>query len=127
MEMNFVAKLHILDFIRGKVCVVLPELNEPYDLFVEKILTIPMDVGDILVTETSSPDFLPLLKKAGGIIADQGGLNSHAAIVSREFNIPCIVGTHCATEKLQTGDIVELDANNGVIRIVIPCSQSGKK
>lgn len=102
--------------VRSRVRVVLPELDQDYELFAKKLLTLEMNQGEILVTETTSPDFMPLIRKAGGIIANQGGLNSHAAIMSREFKIPCLVGTHNATEVLKTGDFVELDAENGVVR-----------
>ena len=77
-----------------------------------------MDDGDILVAETTSPELMPACKKAGAIITDQGGLLSHAAIVSRELNIPCIVGTGNATEILKDGNKVEVDAENGVVRII---------
>jgi phosphohistidine swiveling domain-containing protein len=107
---------------KGKVTararVIIPELDQPYDLFVKKLLSIDMNQGEILVTETTSPDFVPLMKKAGGIIANQGGLNSHAAIMSRELKVPCLVGTYKATEILHTGDLIELDANNGMVRII---------
>jgi phosphoenolpyruvate synthase/pyruvate phosphate dikinase len=102
----------------GRARVILPELNVPYAEFVKKLHALEMSVGDILVTETTSPDFVPLMKKAGGIIANQGGLNSHAAIMSRELKIPCLVGTYHATEILRTGDLIELDADKGVVRII---------
>lgn len=104
--------------VRAKVRVIVPELDQDYNIFVKKLMSMEMDQGDILVTETTSPDFVPLMKRAGGIIANQGGLNSHAAIMSRELKVPCLVGTYHATEILKTGDIVELDANNGVVRII---------
>ncbi|MDO8452060.1 MAG: PEP/pyruvate-binding domain-containing protein, partial [bacterium] len=74
--------------------------------------------GDILVAETTSPELMPACQKAGGIITDQGGMLSHAAIVSRELNIPCIVGTSNATEVIKDGDLVEVDADNGIIKII---------
>src|SRR3989344_2749231 len=77
-----------------------------------------IDEGDILVAETTSPELMPACKKAGAIITDQGGLLSHAAIVSREMNIPCIVGTGNATEILKNGDMVEVDADTGIVRII---------
>ena len=55
-------------------------------------------------------------EKAGAIVTDEGGLTSHAAIVSRELKIPCIVGTKIATKILKDGDIVEVDAENGIVR-----------
>ena len=55
-------------------------------------------------------------EKAGAIVTDEGGLTSHAAIVSRELKIPCIVGTKIATKILKDGDIVEVDAKKGIVR-----------
>jgi phosphoenolpyruvate synthase/pyruvate phosphate dikinase len=77
-----------------------------------------MQDGEVLVAETTSPELLPACHKASAIITDQGGLLSHAAIVSRELDIPCIVGTGIATQVLKDGDMVEVDANNGVVRIL---------
>jgi phosphohistidine swiveling domain-containing protein len=77
-----------------------------------------MDKGDILIAETTSPELMPACRKAGGIITDQGGMLSHAAIVSRELNIPCIVGTGNATERIKEGDIIELDGVKGEVRII---------
>lgn len=74
--------------------------------------------GDILVTTMTSPDFVIGMKKAGAIITDTGGMLSHAAIVSRELKIPCIVGTEIATKVISNGDIVELHCGRGTIRIV---------
>ncbi len=72
--------------------------------------------GEILVTQMTTPEFVPLMKEAGAIITDLGGVLTHAAIVSRELGIPCITGTRDATLKLKEGDMVEVDADNGVIR-----------
>lgn len=69
--------------------------------------------GDILVTEMTTPDFVPLMKKAGAIVTDKGGRTCHAAIVSRELGIPCIVGTGNATEILKNGQTVTVDATAG--------------
>lgn len=72
--------------------------------------------GEILVTQMTTPDFVPLMKEAGAIITDLGGVLTHAAIVSRELGIPCVTGTRDATLKLKEGDMIEVDADNGVIR-----------
>ena len=69
--------------------------------------------GDVLVAVTTHPDFVPAMKKAVAVVTDEGGLSSHAAIVSREFGIPCIVGTKNATHVLNDGDVVSVDANKG--------------
>lgn len=77
-----------------------------------------MNQGDILVAETTAPELIMACKKAGAIVTDMGGLMSHAAIISRELNIPCIVGTKNASKMLKDGDEVEVDADNGVVRIL---------
>ena len=74
--------------------------------------------GDIIVTTMTSVDFVPLMKRASAYITDEGGITSHAAIVSRELNKPCIIGTKIATKVLKDGDLVEVDANEGVVRIL---------
>ena len=74
--------------------------------------------GQLLVTQMTQPNIFDIAKKAGAIITDEGGLLSHAAIISRELKIPCIVGTKVATEVLHDGDFVEVDANNGVVKII---------
>ena len=74
--------------------------------------------GEILVTEMTSPDYIFTMKKSAAIITDEGGMTSHAAIVSRELGKPCIVGTRIATKILKDGDLVEVDANNGIVRIL---------
>lgn len=74
--------------------------------------------GDILVTKMTTPDYMIAIHKCVGIITDEGGITCHAAIISREFNIPCLIATHNATKFLKDNDVVELDATNGVVRIV---------
>ena len=71
--------------------------------------------GDILVTEMTNPDMVVTMQKSAGIITDEGGLTAHAAIVSREMGIPCIVGTREATSKLKEGEIITMDAYSGKI------------
>ena len=74
--------------------------------------------GSILVTTMTSPDFAPLMKKAAAIVTDEGGITSHASIVSRELGIPCVIGTKIATETLESGDIIEVNANHGIVKII---------
>lgn len=74
--------------------------------------------GEVLVTGMTRPEFVPLMKKAVAIVTDEGGITSHAAIVSRELGKPCIIGTGIASRKLKTGDLVEVDANNGQVRVL---------
>jgi phosphohistidine swiveling domain-containing protein len=74
--------------------------------------------GDILVCPMTLPDYLPAMKRARAIITEEGGVTCHAAIIAREFKIPCIVGTKIATEVLRDGDLVEMDPGTGVIKIL---------
>ena len=74
-----------------------------------------MQKGDILVVQSTNPDLMALCVKAGAIVTDQGGMLSHAAIISRELKVPCIVGTVDGTKVFKDGDMVEVDANSGVV------------
>ena len=80
--------------------------------------------GEILVTEMTSPDWVPIMRRAGAIVTDGGGMTSHAAIVSRELGVPCVVGTGQATHLLQDGETVTVDARAGVIRRGASSSQT---
>jgi phosphoenolpyruvate synthase/pyruvate phosphate dikinase len=72
--------------------------------------------GDVLVTYMTTMEFTPVFHKAAAIVTDEGGLFSHAAIVSREFGLPCVVGTRKATRVFKNGDSVEVDAEKGIVR-----------
>ncbi len=74
--------------------------------------------GEILVTTMTSPNIIALMKDAGGIVTNEGGICSHAAIVSRELGKPCVVGTENATRVFKTGDRVLLDANKGIVSVI---------
>jgi len=76
------------------------------------------DKGDILVTINSNPTFMSLIKKCSAIVTDEGGMTCHASIISREMNIPCIVGTKVATKVLHDDDLIEVDANKGIVKII---------
>ncbi len=90
--------------ITGKVVII----RDPKDN--DKILK-----GDILVAPMTTPDFVPAMKRAAAIVTDRGGQTSHAAIVSRELGVPCVVGTGNATTKLKNGDIITVDAQKGEV------------
>ena len=77
-----------------------------------------VEQGDVLVAKMTTPDYVMAMHKAAAIVTDEGGITCHAAIVSREFNIPCIVGTRNATQILADNDMVEVDAIEGVVRVV---------
>jgi len=91
--------------VKGKVIIV----NTPDDMA-------KMNNGDVLVSFATNPNLMPAIRKASAIITDEGGLTCHAAIVSRELNIPCIVGLKVITKILKDGDLVEVDADRGVVK-----------
>jgi phosphohistidine swiveling domain-containing protein len=77
---------------------------------------VKMEESDVLVSRLTNPSLLPAMKKASAIVTDAGGLSCHAAIIARELKKPCVVGTKIATSVLKDGDLVEVDANNGIVR-----------
>ena len=74
--------------------------------------------GDIIVAVMTRPDYMSGIKKASAIVTDEGGVTCHAAIVSREFGIPCVIATKNATQILKDGDLIEVDADHGVVKII---------
>lgn len=72
--------------------------------------------GSVLVTSMTRPEFLPIMKQAVAVVTDEGGITCHAAIASRELKIPCVIGTKVATQVLRDGDLVEVDAERGIIK-----------
>lgn len=74
-----------------------------------------MKDGEILVTHMTSPDWVPIMRRAAAIVTDAGGMTSHAAIVARELGVPCIVGAHDATRVLTTGTLVTVDGSAGTV------------
>ncbi|HEY95813.1 MAG TPA: phosphoenolpyruvate synthase [Dehalococcoidia bacterium] len=83
-------------------------VNDPSEI--DKVLT-----GDILVAEMTTPDFVPAMKRAVAIVTDRGGRTAHAAIVSRELGIPCVVGTGEAMSVLKDGQKITVDGSNGKV------------
>ena len=88
-----------------------------------KIINLPEDMkkmnyGDILISSATTPAIVPAMKKASAFVTDEGGLTCHAAIVSREMNKPCIVGTLTATKLIKDNDIVEVNATKGIVQIL---------
>lgn len=94
--------------VTGKVKIIL-EFGKEHSKFEE---------GDILVSGMTDPNFVPLMKKAKAIITDGGGVLCHAAIVARELGVPCIIGTGKATQVLKDGDLIEVDADKGIVKIL---------
>ena len=76
----------------------------------------PFGKKDILVTSMTKPENNLILRKYKAIVTDEGGVLSHASIISRELKIPCVIGTKIATRVFKNGDLVEVDANKGIVR-----------
>ena len=76
-----------------------------------------VETGDIIVTEMTTPDMVPAMKRAAGLVTDQGGMTSHAAIVSRELGVPAVVGTDDATGRLRDGQTVTIDGEMGTVQV----------
>ncbi|MGA9387568.1 MAG: phosphoenolpyruvate synthase [Candidatus Bathyarchaeia archaeon] len=92
-----------------------------FGIGVAKVVTNPeeaskvMQKGDVLVTDMTNPDYVPFMKMAGAIVTDKGGVTCHAAIVSRELGIPCVVGTENATKLMVTGKEYTVDSKSGIV------------
>ena len=88
-----------------------------------KVITDPSNAshferGDVLVTGSTRPEYLPIMEKAAAFVTDAGGILSHAAITAREMKKPCVIGTKVATKVFKDGDFVEVDADTGIVRIL---------
>jgi len=94
---------------RGKVTGQVYVISNPDRLPVIK-------VNRVVVTRLTTPKLTPLIKKSIAVITDEGGITSHAAIIARELKIPCVIGTKIATKVLKDGDLVEVDAQQGIVR-----------
>ncbi|MEU7843837.1 PEP-utilizing enzyme [Micromonospora sp. NPDC049114] len=84
----------------------------------EDVASAHLTDGEVLVCVEPTPDMVPLLAKAGGLVADRGGVLSHASIVCRELAIPCLVGTTNATEIIPDGAMIEVNADAGLVRVL---------
>ena len=77
-----------------------------------------VEEGEIIVAPMTTVDFIQAMKKAIAFVTDEGGVTSHAAIVAREMKKPCIINTKIATKIIKTGDMIEVDANKGIVTIL---------
>ncbi|MBT4541142.1 hypothetical protein HOC35_06525 [Candidatus Woesearchaeota archaeon] len=96
----------------GKVIAVAKVISGPKDF--EKL-----EQNEIIITSMTRPEFIPIMKKAAAIVTDEGGISCHAAILSRELGIPCIIGTKIATKTIKDGDLIEVNANHGIVSKII--------
>jgi phosphohistidine swiveling domain-containing protein len=74
--------------------------------------------GDILVVMNTGPDFVPILSRVGAIVAEEGGITAHVSVISREMKIPCVVGIPRVSREIKNGDLLEVDANKGIVKIL---------
>lgn len=91
--------------VRGRVCVIRSRIE--LDKFQD---------GDVIVSQMTDPSYLPIMKRASAFVTNEGGMLCHAAIVARELGKPCVVGTKYATHVFRNGELVEVDATNGIVR-----------
>src|SRR3989339_1343438 len=96
---------------RGKVRGIAKVLNTYKDVF-------KLNKGEILIASMTTPDYIMAMEKASAFVTDEGGITCHAAILAREFGVPCIVGTKVATQIIKDGDNIEVDADNAVVLIL---------
>lgn len=89
-------------------------------VYIIESLSVPpeIDADTVVVTRMTRPQFNHLFGRARAIITDEGALLSHAAILAREYNVPTIIGTKIATQVLKDGDLVEVDADRGIVTIL---------
>lgn len=85
-----------------------------------------VEAGDIVAVTNTNPDCVPIMRKAGAIVAEEGGLTAHVSVISREFGIPCVVGIPRITEILNDGDFVEVDAERGIVTILKESKRQSK-
>jgi phosphohistidine swiveling domain-containing protein len=74
--------------------------------------------GDILVVMNTGPDFVPILPRVGAIVAEEGGITAHVSVISREMKIPCVVGIPHVSREIKDGDLLEVDADKGIVKIL---------
>ncbi len=110
--------IQISDSVRGQTAYPGKVIGTAKLILSSTNLNVDFKDGDILVAVTTNPTLMPLIRKSSAIISDEGGVTCHAAIVSRELKKPCVIGTKFATHIFKNGDIIEVDATNGVARLV---------
>jgi pyruvate,water dikinase len=92
-------------------------LHEPYEK--------PLKKGEILVTRSSDPGWTPIFINAAGVVLEVGGALQHGGVIAREYGIPCVSGLEGITEKVQDGQMIEVDGSNGVVRLIAPNPERG--
>jgi phosphohistidine swiveling domain-containing protein len=110
-----IQKVESTDLVRGAVCYK-GKVRGPVRIVTRTKQIADVREGEVLVTFMTTPEYIPAMHKAAAFVTDEGGITSHAAIFAREMKKPCVIGTKFATQVFKTGDIVEVDAENGIVR-----------
>lgn len=118
MEKEYIVKSNKVDQIQGRMASLGGIIRGRAKVCLDKKDIGKVKRGDILVAQFTTPDFVPAMEKAAAIVADQGGLSSHAAIVSRELGVPCVIATENGTRVIKDNDLLEIDARRGIIKIL---------
>lgn len=118
MEKEYFVDTNSTNEIHGRVACIGGIIRGKAKICMDKSDIGKIKKGDILVAQYTTPDFVPAMEKAVAIVADQGGLSSHAAIVSRELGVPCIIHTINGTRIIKDNDLLEVDARKGIVKIL---------
>ncbi|NCF75258.1 MAG: hypothetical protein GWO87_02105 [Xanthomonadaceae bacterium] len=118
LENKYYVKIEKKEKIKGNMACLGGIIIGKAKVCLDKNAISKINKGDILVVQFTTPDFVPAMEKAAAIVADQGGLSSHAAIVSRELNVPCVIATKNGTRIIHDNDLLEVDARNGIVKIL---------
>jgi pyruvate,water dikinase len=104
-----------VDEIKGSPAFI-GKVTGPARIVRNKTMLHKVQAGDVLVAVMTFPDFVPAMEKAVAFVTNEGGILCHAAIVSREMQKPCVVGTSIATKVFKDGEMIEVDAEKGIVR-----------
>ena len=120
LKINFEKEVPLGDIVKGQVAYSGGKIRGKVKLLFSKEDMQKIEEGDIIVSPMTTPYFDSVIKRAAAIVTDEGGITCHAAIVSRELKILCIIGTKVATKVFKDGDLVEVDADKGIVRKINP-------
>ena len=118
LEQEYAVKVNQITELHGKMACLGGIIKGRAKVCLDKHEIGKVKSGNILVAQFTTPDFVPAMEKAAAIIADQGGLSSHAAIVSRELGVPCVIATNNGTRVIHDNDLLEINAHTGHIKIL---------
>jgi len=118
LEKKYFVKVNKVNEIQGRMACLGGIIKGKAKVCLDKKEIGKVKKGDILVTQFTTPDFVPAMEKAAAVIADQGGLSSHAAIVSRELGVPCVIATENGTRIIKDNDLLEVNARTGLVKIL---------